>query len=131
MKLGLVTSLARPGGNLTGVNWLVIELVAKRLELVRGMVPGARRVAVLVDPNSAATSEFTVKDVQSAAQTMGLQTRVLDASTSGEINAAFATFVGEQPDALFVGPSAFLVSRRMQVVHLGNTSRSPSDISSA
>ena len=118
VKLGLVASLARPGGNLTGINFFSGELTAKRLELLRELVPAAARVAVLVNPANAATTETTLRDVEPAARAMGLQIQVLNASTSHEINAAFATFVRERPDALLVGLDAFFNSRRVQLVHL-------------
>src|SRR5262249_54597813 len=99
---GLVASLARPGGNLTGINFLSGELVAKRLELLRELVPGAIRVIVLVNPAYAANAETTLKDVEAAARTIGLQIQMFNASTSREIDMAFATFVRERPDALLV-----------------------------
>ena len=107
VRLGLVASLARPGGNLTGINFFSDELAAKRLELLRELVPAAARVAVLVNPANAATAETTLRDVEAAARAMGLQIQVLNASTSREIDAAFATFVRERPDALFVGGDPF------------------------
>ena len=94
------------------------ELAAKRLELLRELVPAATRVAVLVNPANAANTETTLRDVEAAARAMGLQIQVLNASTSREINAAFATFVRERPDALFVGADPFFTSRRVQLVHL-------------
>jgi putative ABC transport system substrate-binding protein len=118
VRLGLVGSLARPGGNLTGVNFLTNELQAKRLELLRELVPGAARVAVLVNPANAATTETTLRDVEAAARAIGLQIQVHNASTSREIDAAFATFVRERPDALFVAPEPFFVSRRVQIAIL-------------
>jgi len=118
VRLGLVASLARPGGNLTGINYFNAELVAKRLELLRELVPAATRVAVLVDPANAAGAETTLREVQAAGRAMGLQIQILDASNSQEINAAFATFVRERPDALFVGGDPFFNSRRVQLVHL-------------
>ena len=93
----------RPGGNLTGINFLVIELTAKRLELLRELVPTAARLAVLVNPANVATTETTVQAVKTAARAMGLQIQVLNAGTSREIDAAFAAFARERPDALFVG----------------------------
>jgi putative ABC transport system substrate-binding protein len=117
-RLGLVSSLARPGGNLTGVNFFSTELAAKRLELLRELVPRAARVAVLVNPANAMRAEATVKDVQAAAGAMGLQTQVARASTSSEITAAFATFARERPDALFVGTDPFFTSRRVQLILL-------------
>jgi putative tryptophan/tyrosine transport system substrate-binding protein len=118
VKLGLVASLARPGGNLTGINFFNTELTAKRLEILRELVPAATRVAVLVNPADAATAEPTVRDVDAAARAMGLQIQLLNASTSLEINAAFATFVRERPDAIFVSGDGFFNSRRVQLVHL-------------
>jgi putative ABC transport system substrate-binding protein len=118
VSLGLVASLARPGGNLTGVNMLNVELAAKRLELLRELVPEAARVAVLVNPTNAANAESTLRDVQLAARAMGLQAQVLNASTGPEIDAGFATFARERPDALFVVGDAFFNSRRVQLVHL-------------
>jgi putative tryptophan/tyrosine transport system substrate-binding protein len=112
---GLVASLARPGGNLTGITFFNSELVAKRLELLRELVPGAARVAVLVNPANATTTEPTLRDVEPAARAAGLQIQIFNASTSREINAAFATLVRERPDALFVGGDPFFNSRRMQL----------------
>jgi putative tryptophan/tyrosine transport system substrate-binding protein len=120
VRLGLVASLARPGGNLTGVNFLSTELTAKRLELLRELVPGAARVAVLVNPANAMRAAVTVRDLQTAGGAMGLQIQVLNASSSQEINAAFATFVRERPDAVFVGTDAFFTSRRVQLVNLAS-----------
>jgi ABC transporter substrate binding protein len=110
-----LSPVARPDGNATGVNLLSLELVAKRLELLREMVPGAVRVAVLVNPANAAFAETTLKDAEPAARAMGLQIQVLNASTSGEIDAAFATLVRQRPDALFVGNDPFFTSRRVQL----------------
>src|SRR5215471_5624482 len=110
VRAGLVTSLARPGGNLTGVNFLTAELVAKRLGLLRELVPGTAHVAVLVNPANAMNSETTLRDAQAAARAIGLQIQVLNASGSREINAAFATLAHERPDALFVGARAFLTA---------------------
>ena len=128
VRLGLVASLARPGGNLTGINFFNTEVTAKRLELLRELVPGAARVAVLVNPANPAT-ETTLRDVEPAARAMGLQLQVLNASTSREIDAAFATFVRERPDALFVGGDRFFVSRRVQLGHIWRrATRSPRHI---
>ena len=91
IRLGLVTSLARPGGNLTGINFLTGELAAKRLELLRELVPGAARVAVLVNPANATQAESTLRDVEPAARAVGLQIQVLNAGTGREIDSAFAT----------------------------------------
>jgi putative tryptophan/tyrosine transport system substrate-binding protein len=120
VRLGLVASLARPDGNLTGVNLFSGELTAKRLELLREMVPQAARIAVLVNPAFAPDTETTLRDVQSAARAMGLQIQVLNASTSREIDAAFATFAHERPDAVFVGIDVFFNGRRAQLVNLAS-----------
>ena len=112
VKLGLVASLARPGGNATGFNFFVGELVAKRLGLLHDLMPKAVRVAVLVNP--AANAEATVRALSEAAPALGLQIRVLKASTSREIEAAFATIAREPTDALFIGNDAFFASRRLQ-----------------
>jgi putative tryptophan/tyrosine transport system substrate-binding protein len=123
VKLGLVASLARPGGNATGINFFVQEVVAKRLALLHELVPKAVRVAVLVNP--ATSAETTLRDVQEAAHTIGLQIQVLNASTIGEINAAFATFVRERPDALFVVADALFTGRRVQLANLAARDRIP------
>ena len=117
VRQGLVASLARPGGNLTGINFFASELTAKRLELLRELVPQATRVAVLVNPNGPAT-EPTLRDIEPAARAMGLQIQVLSASTSGEIIAAFDTSVRVRPNALFLAPDPFFTARRVQLVHL-------------
>ena len=120
VTLGLVASLAQPGGNLTGINTFATELAAKRLGLLREMVPAAARVAVLVSPSNAASSDITVRDTAAGARAMGLQVQVLNADTSREIDAAFATLARERPDALFVDPNPFFVSRRVQLVNLAS-----------
>jgi putative ABC transport system substrate-binding protein len=125
VRLGLVASLARPGGNLTGINIFTGELTAKRLQLLREMVPGAARIVVLVNPANATTTETTLRDVQPAARAMGLQIQVLNASTNREIDAAFATFVRERPDAVFVGIDPFLISRRVQLAQLATLHKVP------
>jgi len=129
VRVGLVASLARPGGNLTGINFFNAELTAKRLELLHELVPAATRVAVLVNPANATTRETTLRDVESAAHAMGLQIQVLNASTSREINAAFATFLRERPDALFVGGDPLFNSRRVQLVHLATLHKVPATYS--
>jgi putative tryptophan/tyrosine transport system substrate-binding protein len=129
VKFGFVASLARPGGNATGINFYSGELTAKRLELLREVVPAATRVAVLVNPTNALTTESTLRDVQSAARAMGLQIQVVNASTSHEINVAFTTFVRERPDALFVGVDVFLNNRRAQLVNLASRYALPATFS--
>jgi len=128
VRHGLVASLARPGGNLTGINIFSGELSAKRLELLREIVPKAARVVVLVNPTNP-TAETTMRDVETAARTMGLQIQVLNASTSREINAAFATFMRELPDAVFVSLDAYLNSRRAQLVNLASRHAVPATFS--
>ena len=121
---GLVASLARPGGNATGINVFTGELVAKRLGLLRELVPGATRVAALVH-SADADADSTSRDVEAAARAMGLQIQVFKPSTSREISAAFASFMRERPDALFVGPGPFFNTRRVQLVLLAATNKIP------
>src|SRR5262245_48323468 len=113
---GLVTSLARPGGNATGINFFTSEVLAKRLGLLRELVPKAVRVAVLVNPTNAPSTESTLRDVPEAARAIGLQIQILNASTSREIEAAFATMALDRADALFVGPDGFFAARRVQLI---------------
>jgi putative tryptophan/tyrosine transport system substrate-binding protein len=120
VRLGLVASLAQPGGNLTGVNFFAAELVAKRLALLRELVPAATRVAVLVNPDNAATTETTLRDVEAAAHAVGLQIQVFNASTSREINAAFVIFMRDRPDALFIANDGLFTSRRVQLANLAS-----------
>jgi putative ABC transport system substrate-binding protein len=122
VRLGFVGSLARPGGNLTGINLFTIELAAKRLELLRELVPRAARMAVLVTADNA---ETTVRDVEAAARALGLQIQVFKVSAIREIDAAFATFARERPDALFVAGDAFLSGRRVQLAQLAAFHRLP------
>jgi putative ABC transport system substrate-binding protein len=124
VRLGLVTSIARPVGNLTGVNFLNVEMTAKRLELLHALVPGALRVAVLVNPTNP-NAETIVRDVEAAARVMGLQIQVHKAGTIDEIDAAFATFKREQPDALFVASDPFFRARRAQLALLAAHHRTP------
>jgi putative tryptophan/tyrosine transport system substrate-binding protein len=125
VRLGLVASLARPGGNLTGINFFVSELAAKRLGLLRELLPAATRVAVLVNPAEATLTESTLRDVEAAARVIGLQIQVLNASTSREIDTAFATITRERPDALFVGTDPFFVSRRVQLAQMTTLHKVP------
>jgi len=117
VRLGLVASLAHPGGNLTGINFLNAELTAKRLEFLRELVPSVSRVAVLAKPASV-DAEAPLKEIDLIARAMGLQINVLNASNSREIDAAFETLARERPDALLVTPDPFFRSRRMQLTHL-------------
>ena len=118
VRLGLVASLARPGGNLTGINFFTFEVAAKRLELLRELVPRAARVALLINPANAAIAKSTLRDVEGAARTIGVQLQVLRADTIHEIDAAFDTFVRERPDALFISSSPFFTPRRFQLAQL-------------
>src|SRR6516165_3211154 len=118
VKLGLVASLARPGGNATGTNFFTQEVEAKRLGLLRELVPKAVRIAVLVNPANVPTAEVTLREVPEAARALGLQIHVLNASTSREIEAAFAALVRDGADALFVAPDGFLTTRRVQFATL-------------
>ena len=119
VQLGLVASLARPGGNTTGINMFAMEVIAKRLRLLHDLVPKATRVAVLVNPANAPSAQATLREVREAAPTIGLQVQVINAATVSEIDAAFATFASrERPDALFVAPDTFFTSRRVQLATL-------------
>jgi putative ABC transport system substrate-binding protein len=112
--LGLVASLARPGGNATGINFFSVEVGAKRLRLLHDLVPKAVRVAVLLNPTNASNAETTLREVQEVAPSLGLQIEPLKAATISEINAAFAALARERPDALYVAGDAFFTSRRVQ-----------------
>jgi putative tryptophan/tyrosine transport system substrate-binding protein len=125
VKLGLVASLARPGGNATGTNFFNSEVNAKRLRLLHDLVPKGVRVAVLVNPANAVLTEIALRAVQDAAPSIGLQIQILNASTIGEIDAAFATIARERPDALFVAPDGFFTSRRVQFATLTARERIP------
>jgi putative tryptophan/tyrosine transport system substrate-binding protein len=118
VRLGLVASIPRPGGNATGINFVTGELGAKRLELLRELLPGAVRIAVLNNPSDAASAETTVREVEAGARAMGLQLLILNASSSNEIHAAFATIARERPDALFLGSDPLWTSRRVQLATL-------------
>ncbi len=125
VKLGLVTSLARPGSNATGINFLTIEVVAKRLGLLHDLVPKVVRFAVLINPANASSAETMLQEIPEAARALGVQIQVLNASTSGEIEAAFATLARDRADALFVAPDGFFSSRRVQFVTLAAHHRVP------
>src|SRR5262249_15550878 len=125
VRLGLVANLARPGGNATGVNFFVGEVEAKRLRLLHDMVPKAVRVAVLVNPANVSNTETTVHVVQEAAHTLGLQIEIVNATTISEIDAVFASFARERPDALFVHPDGFFVSRAVQFATLAARDKIP------
>jgi ABC-type uncharacterized transport system substrate-binding protein len=129
VKLGLVGSLARPGGNATGINFFSQELVSKRLGLLHELVPKAARVAMLVNPANAPSAETTLRAVPEAARAIGLQIQVLNASTSREIEAAFVTLVRDRADALFIAPEGLFTTRRSQLVTLAARDRIPTSCS--
>jgi ABC-type uncharacterized transport system substrate-binding protein len=129
VKLGLVSSLSRPGGNLTGINLFIGELLSKRLETLRELVPRMNRVAVFVNPANAARAESHKQEIESAARAMGLQTRIFDVGTSREISDAFATLAREPTDALFIAPDPFFVVRRVQLAMLAARHAIPSSFS--
>lgn len=118
VKFGLVTSLARPGGNATGISYFTTEIVAKRMGLLRELVPRATRVAVLVNPANVTSAQLTLQEVNAAAQAMALQVQIFNASTSSEIDSAFAALVRWRPDAIFVGPDSYYNTRREQLSRL-------------
>lgn len=115
VRAGLVASLARPGGNLTGINFFNREIAGKQLDLLRELVPTAKHIAVLVNPTDARVMDGTLADVEPAARAKGLQTQILKATTSRDIDAVFAAFTTHRPDALFVAPDAFFAGRRLQL----------------
>ena len=125
VQIGLVSSFHRPGGNVTGFYFLATGLVAKRLALLQELLPGATRVAVLVNPTNAATADPTVRDVTVAGRALSLDIQVFNASTSGEIDAAFAAFSIWRPEALFVGPDPLFNTARAQLVTLAARYRLP------
>ena len=124
-RLGLVSSLARPSGNLTGVNMLANELEAKRLHLLHQLVPQAQRIAVFVNPDSVIYTDITLRDVEAAARSIGLQLQVLKAKSAREIEEGFAWSERQRPDALFVGANSFFNIRRVQLVQLAAFHRLP------
>jgi len=124
-RLGLVTSLSRPGGNITGINILTSELAGKRLELLRELVPQAARIAVLVNPANAVATETPLKDIDAAARATGMQIQIHNANTSAEIDTAFETMSHERLDAVFVMASSFFNGRRLQLAQLAAFYRLP------
>ena len=125
IRLGLVASFARPGGNATGINFFIQETTSERLRLLHELAPNAVRVAVLLNPANASVTETVLQIVQEAAPTIGLQIQILNATTIGEIDAAFATIERERPDALSVSGDAFFISRAVQFATLTARSRIP------
>jgi ABC-type uncharacterized transport system substrate-binding protein len=126
VKLGLVASLARPGGNLTGINFLAVEVAAKRLGLLRELVPGATRIAVFVNPANVSVTEAVLRDIPEVARAIGLQINVINAGTIREIDAAFATLTNERADALFLANDPFFIDRRVQLAQLAARHSLPS-----
>jgi putative ABC transport system substrate-binding protein len=118
VKLGLVTSLARPGGNATGLNFFAAELATKRLELLRMLVPTAKRVAVLLNPAEGTVAATNLRGVEEAASSMGLQIGIFNASTIAQVDTAFAALANERPDGLFISSGPFFSDRRVQLAHL-------------
>ena len=118
VKIGLVASLNRPGGNATGVSDIGVELGAKRLGLLHELLPEAARFAALVNPNNPFITEPFVAEMQTAASAIGRQIEVVTASTKSDIDAAFGTLVKERADAFLISPDALFVSRRVQLVTL-------------
>jgi putative ABC transport system substrate-binding protein len=125
VQLGLVASLSRPGGNMTGINILNSELASKRLELLRDLLPRVGRIALLVNPADASLSETQVKDVNAAARSIGLKIEVHNADTSAEIDAAFEAMGRDRPDAVIVGTTPFLNGRRVQLAQVAAFNRLP------
>jgi putative ABC transport system substrate-binding protein len=125
VKLGLVASLARPGGNATGINFFLTEVAAKRLEILLELQPKPVRIAVLVNPANAPVAEATLRDVQEAARAIALPIHVLNASRNSEIDAAFAALANERAEALFVAPDSYFGSRRVQLAVLAARYRIP------
>jgi ABC-type uncharacterized transport system substrate-binding protein len=118
VRLGLVGSLARPGGNATGVNFFAAELAAKRLELLRALVPDAMRVAVLLNPAEPTIEAANRRDVEAAAAAMGLHLRIVNAGTIAELDAAFGALATDRPDALFISSGPFFADRSVQLAQL-------------
>jgi ABC-type uncharacterized transport system substrate-binding protein len=129
VRLGLVASLARPGGNATGINFFVNEIVAKRLGLLHELVPKAARIALLINPGNTFSAEATLKEVPQAARGLGLQLQVFKAGTSSEIDAVFRALAREPVDALFLAGDAFYTSRRVQLATLAARERVPMTVS--
>jgi putative tryptophan/tyrosine transport system substrate-binding protein len=125
VRLGIVTSFSRPGGNMAGINIFTSELAAKRMELLRELVPRAARVAVLANSANVAATETQLKEVDAAARAMGLQMQIHNDNTSAEIDAAFETMSRERPDAVYVTTSSFLNGRRLQLAQLAAFHRLP------
>jgi ABC-type uncharacterized transport system substrate-binding protein len=129
VKLGLVASLARPGGNLTGINLFTAELAARRLELLRELVPKAARIAVLINPADVSTTESTLKEAEAAAQAMGMEIQVVKADTSREVSVGFETMIHQKTNAVFVASSPFFIGQRVEIVQMAAFHRLPTTYS--
>jgi putative ABC transport system substrate-binding protein len=125
VRLGLVASLSRPGGTLTGINIFNTEVTAKRLELLRELLPRATRIAALLNPSDVKLTETHLKEIAAAARTIGLKVDVLNADTNAEIDAAFETMGRDRPDAVFVGSTPFFNGRRVELAQLAAFHRLP------
>jgi len=125
VQLGLAASLSRPGGNLTGIDIFTSQLGAKRLEVLRDLLPKAAQIGVLVNPADTSATDAQLKEIDAAARAMGLQIKVHNADTRAEIDAAFEAMGRDRPDAVFAGTSVFLNGRRVQLVHLSTFHRLP------
>ena len=131
VALNIVSSLSRPGGNATGINFFVTEIDAKRFALMHELLPKATRFAVLINPADVTASAATSKALKEAARTLGLDVLFFDASTPAGIDAAFAAFARERPDALFIAPEGFFASRAVQFVTLTARDRMPASFATA
>jgi putative ABC transport system substrate-binding protein len=129
VKLGLITSLARPGGNLTGVNFFFGELVPKRLQILRELVPAMTRLAMFVNPANPARAELHTREVETAGRPMGLHIQVYNVGSSRDIDVAFAGLARERPDALFVSPDPFYTTRRVHLATLAARHAIPTSFS--
>src|SRR5262249_28339543 len=124
-QIGLVASFNRPGGNVTGIGSMNTELQGKRLQLLHELMPGAARLATLYNPISPVGSQFAIPEAQAAARSLGLELLVLNASTEGDFEPAFATLVQQQAAALFVGSHPLFQNRHQQIVALAARHRVP------
>jgi putative ABC transport system substrate-binding protein len=125
-----VTSLARPGGNATGINYLAAQIVAKRLSLLRELLPRAVRVAALINPANLTNTELTLRELRTAGRVLGLDVSVYNASTADEIDSAFSAMVKQRPDGLFVAPDSYYSTRGGQLIGSRPSTESPLSIRS-
>jgi len=130
VKLGLVASMARPGGNATGVNFFAFEVASKQFGLLHELVPKAARIAMLVNPSATISADITIQAVRESARALGLEVPVVKAANSGDIDATFAALTRERADALFIMADGFFASRRVQLATLAMRDRMPASYSS-